>query len=162
MEGKDGLKISYLCVYIYIDRPARSISVDGNSDSDGFYGFALPQPWKYGEQSTLMKELQVAKVRDFKGESLLPTVRYRGWRNKKKKGKGTGRGRCREEKKERERQREKPVGDGRKLSRTAFNLPWWVTELENLRSSFWTRSRGDLRRVSRYECAKSIKSNKGH
>lgn len=32
-----------------------------------------------------MKELQVAKVRDFKGESLLPTVRYRGWRNKKKK-----------------------------------------------------------------------------
>lgn len=36
-----------------------------------------------------MKELQVAKVRDFKGESLLPTVRYRGRRNKKKTWEGT-------------------------------------------------------------------------
>lgn len=33
-----------------------------------------------------MKELQVAKVRDFKGESLLPTVRYRGRGNKKTEG----------------------------------------------------------------------------
>lgn len=32
-----------------------------------------------------MKELQVGKAKDFKGESLLPTVRYRGRRNKKKK-----------------------------------------------------------------------------
>ena len=50
-----------------------------------------------------MKELQVAKVRDFKGESLLPTVRYRGWRNKKKNLGGDVAERERERKRERER-----------------------------------------------------------
>ena len=103
-----------------------------------------------------MKELQVAKVRDFKG--LLPTVRYRGRRNKKgnkknKKKKKTKREKKKENgtrgdvvEKERERDRNRHThththtegadGDGRKLSRAAFNLPRWVTELENLRSSF--------------------------